>query len=151
MKLSRGAVFIGVMVLGSLAGCGGGGTAAAPAAAATTGCSGAVGSFFAANAKTATASITTYNATPNATPTVLGVFANGASASVTVKSDCTITVGSYTLKATDGTYTFANNQSDVDMTGTGIANGHFEKFANGTSMLGFKDPASSDAVQFNLP
>ncbi|MDR3395304.1 MAG: hypothetical protein P4L70_09930 [Parasulfuritortus sp.] len=115
------------------------------------GCTGAVATFFAANARTATGTIATYNATPNATPTVLGVFANGTTASVTVHSNCTITVGSYTLTAVDGTFFNANNQVDVDMAGTGFRFGHFEKFADGTSLLGFQDPSNTDAAQFSLP
>ncbi len=114
-------------------------------------CTGAVAAFFVANARTATGTITTYNATPGATPTVLGVFVNGATAPVTVNANCTITVGAYTLTSVDGSYTFANNQSDVNMAGTFVANGHFEKFANGTSLLGFSNPANTDAVQFSLP
>jgi hypothetical protein len=116
----------------------------------TTGCTGAVASFFAANAKTYTAKISTYNGTPNATPTVLG-YANGTTAPVTVNSNCTITLGTYTLTAVDGTFFNANNQVDVDMSGTGFRFGHFEKFADGTSLLGLQDPASTDAAQFSLP
>ena len=115
------------------------------------GCTGAVAAFFVTNARTATATIRTYNGTPNATPTVLGAFANGTTTPVTVNANCTITVGAYTLTAVGASYTFANNQSDVDMTGTGVANGHFEKFANGTSLLGFSNPANTDSAQFFLP
>ncbi|OIQ72560.1 hypothetical protein GALL_458120 [mine drainage metagenome] len=115
------------------------------------GCTGAVATFFAANVRTSTGTIATYNATPNATPTVLGVFANGTTASVTVHSDCTVTVGNITLTAWDGTFFNANNQVDVDMAGIGFRFGHFEKFQNGTSLLGFQDPTNTDAVQFSLP
>jgi hypothetical protein len=117
------------------------------------GCTGDVATFFANNAKTSNATVTTYNATPNATPNVLGKFANGSTASVTVNSNCTISVGGYTLAVVDKTFFFGNGQYDVDMAGTGVKNGHFEKFANGTSLLGFSDPAtgSSDSAQFSIP
>lgn len=119
----------------------------------STGCTGAVSAFFVANARTATGSITTYNGVPNATPTVLGAFANGTTTPVIVNSNCTITVGAYTLTAVNVTFFYdsVGNQYDVDMTGTGVAHGHFEKFANGTSLLGFSNPANSDSAQFSLP
>ncbi len=118
---------------------------------ANAGCTGAVAAFFVGNARTATATITTYNATPNATPTVLGVFVNGATMPVTVNANCSIAVGAYTLTSVDGSFLFANSQYDVDMASAFVAHGHFEKFANGTSLLGFSNPANTDAVQFSLP
>lgn len=115
------------------------------------GCTGDVATFFAANAKTATAKVTTYNATPNATPTVLGKFANGSTTQVTINANCTISVGGYTLAVVDKTFFFGNGQYDVDMAAAGLSFGHFEKFSAGDSLLGFTDPVNKDSAQFSIP
>ena len=113
------------------------------------GCTGDVAAFFAANAKTYAGVAGTYDATPSGRPTVLG-FVNGATYPVTVNGNCTITVGTYTLTYVDKTF-FSVGQYDADVAGAGVAHGHYEKFSDGTSLLGLNDPATTNGIGFSMP
>jgi hypothetical protein len=130
------------------------------AAAAAGGCSGDTAALFTAAKGSFTAPAVTFDDTPTGSPASVAGFANGVNQTVTVNQDCTITVGAYTLTYKDGSY-FAfpgtgadagKFQYDVDLTGTGVTNPHFEVFVSAKRGLSFFDPTNpNQGVRFDEP
>jgi hypothetical protein len=146
-----------------LAGCGGStSNSVAPLAGTatvvtSTGCTDKVATFFNNTKGSYSVPAVTYG--PNAAPpTTVAGFTNGTTYTVTIKSDCTITVGTVNLTYKDGTYAespgtgvnLGKTQIDVDMVGAGVTNPHYEVFTNAKRALGFLDPAvNSNGVQIS--
>jgi hypothetical protein len=122
------------------------------AAATAGGCSGSVAALFTSAKGSFTAPAETFDGTPTGSPASVAGFANGANQTVTVNEDCTITVGAYTLTYKDGTYSASAGQFDVDLTGTGVTDPHFEVFVGGKRGLSLFDPAHpTQGVRFDEP
>jgi|GEM_PF-2637222 len=122
------------------------------------GCTGNVAALFTKAKGNYSAVASTFDDTPGGTPTSVAGFTHGASSTVTVNDDCTITVGTITLTYKDGSYaTFpgtgadaGKTQYDVDLTGSGVRNPHFEVYTNDKRGLSFLDTANtSRGVRFD--
>jgi hypothetical protein len=165
--LARNLAVLGA-ILATLAGCGGGdspvdataATGATPApASAVVGCSGKVAAFFAlAKGSYSAAAATFDNASFSTQPASVAGFAKGASQTVTITENCTLSVGAITLSYKDGSYAeFAGTgadagktQVDVDLVGAGVASPHLERFTNGKRGLSLFDPTkTSEGVRFD--
>jgi len=117
----------------------------------TAGCTGKAAAFFTLAKGTYSAPLTTFGADPSSMPTTVAGFSKGANTSVTIRANCTIVVGTFTLTYTDGSYgefpgtgaDVGRTQYDVDLSGAGVATAHFERFVNDKRGLSFFDPTST--------
>jgi hypothetical protein len=134
-------------------------TTTTAAAATVTGCTGKVAAFFALSKGSYSAPAVTFDNVDFATtPASVAGFANGGTQSVTIAEDCTITVGSIKLSYKDGSYAefpgtgadAGKTQYDVDMTGAGVAESHFERFTSGKRGVAVFDPVkTSQGARFD--
>lgn len=140
----------------------GGGDDASPTGSGTTattsggstvaGCTGKVAAFFTAAQGSYTAKAATFdNVSFTSKPASVAGVADGSSQTVTVHADCTITVGALSLRYKDASYAefpgtgadAGKTQYDVDLTGTGVADPHFERWTDNRRGLSFFDPAKT--------
>lgn len=153
----RPTLWISLCAAALLAACGGAGDSAAEATAA--GCTGKVATLFAAAKGSYSAKAATFdNVNFASTPASVAGFANGGTQTVTVSAGCTITVGSVTLSYKDASYAeFAGSgadlgktQYDVDLTGGGVLDPHFEVFTSAKRGLSLFDATNkSQGVRFD--
>lgn len=126
------------------------GTATTTTATAGGGCTGKAAAFFASAAGSYTGKAATFDNVnfANSPATVAGV-ANGSTQTVTIGADCTVKVGGLTLSYKDGSYAefpgtgadAGKTQVDVDLSGTGVAMPHFERWTDQRRGLSLFDPA----------
>ncbi|WP_296445058.1 hypothetical protein [Rhodoferax sp. UBA5149] len=132
-----------------------GGTAGGGSGSGGVGCTGQVATLF-SNAKGSysAAAMTFDNAAFGTTPTspVAG-FVNGVNSNITVNADCTITVGAFTLTYKSGSYaefpSGADTQYNIDLTGVGVKDPHFELFTGKRSLTLFDTVNTSQGVSFD--
>jgi hypothetical protein len=140
-----------------LAGCGGGDDTSNTSNVA--GCTGKVAAFFELAKGSYTAPASTFDNNSFTTiPASVAGFANGANQTVTVSNDCTMTVGTVKMTYKDGSYAefpgtgvdAGKTQYDVDMTGSGVATPHMERFTSGKRGVSLFDTTKTNqGVRFD--
>lgn len=109
------------------------------------GCTGDAAALFAANAGSYSSTAQSYGGSG----TVAGI-ANGATTTVTVSANCTLTVGDSTVSYKDGSYTSGGGEIGVSLESTNFDNSSYEFFGANNTLASLHDKRTNSFMNFAM-